>query len=254
MRELTQTEAIDLVGRYEAGQEIPERMRGTCGCSGPLLGRVLRESGSPGLYDDVERLRAATIQAYTDETPEAFARAAAIADSFTVERAEEVARAFTVYFHLMNLIEEHQRVRVLRERDGRPEKEDAVDSVAAAFVKLAAEVGDDTALAAPAGAPIPSRLHRTPHRGSAECCVAQHSATDEPARRARHARSETAPTSAASSAAWSRRSTRCGGGRDRHLRYAPDAAIEAFRVPLPCGNGRHRLRVADHLVQLLWRR
>jgi Phosphoenolpyruvate carboxylase (EC 4.1.1.31) len=46
----------------------------------------------------------------------------------------------------VNLAEEHQRVRVLRERDGRPEKEEAADSVAAAFVRLAAEVGDDTAL------------------------------------------------------------------------------------------------------------
>ena len=147
MRELTKTEAIDLVGRYEAGQEIPERMRADVRMLGALLGRVLRESGSPGLFDDVERLRAATIQAYTDETPEAFERAAVIADSFSIQRADEVARAFTVYFHLMNLIEEHQRVRILRERDGRPDREDATDSVAAAFVHLAAEVGDDTALA-----------------------------------------------------------------------------------------------------------
>ena len=147
MRELTQTEAIDLVGRFEAGQEIPERMRADVRMLGSLLGRVLRESGSAGLFEDVERLRVATIQAYTDETPEAFARAKAIADAFTVQRADEVARAFTCYFHLVNLAEEHQRVRILRERDGRPDREDATDSVAAAFVRLAAEVGDDTALA-----------------------------------------------------------------------------------------------------------
>ncbi len=144
--EPTPTEAIDLVGRFEAGQRLPEQMRADVRLLGSLLGRVLRESGSPGLYDDVERLRIATIQAYTDPTPEAFARAAAIADSFTVARADEVARAFTVYFHLANLAEEHQRVRVLRERDGSGEREDAADSVAAAFTRLAAEVGDDTAL------------------------------------------------------------------------------------------------------------
>ncbi|HEX5730250.1 phosphoenolpyruvate carboxylase [Microbacterium sp.] len=147
MRELTSTEVIDLVGRFEAGQEIPERMRADVRMLGALLGRILRESGSPGLYEDVERLRVATIHAYTDESPEAFARAADIADSFTVERADEVARAFTCYFHLVNLAEEHQRVRILRERDGRPDREEATDSVAAAFVRLAAEVGDDTALA-----------------------------------------------------------------------------------------------------------
>lgn len=146
MRELTQTEAIDPVGRFEAEQEIPERMRADVRMLGSLLGQVLRESGSTGLYEDVERLRIATIQAYTDETPEAFARAAAIADSFTVERAHEVARAFTAYFHLVNLAEEHQRVRILRERDGRPDRERATDSVAAAFMRLAAEVGDETAL------------------------------------------------------------------------------------------------------------
>ncbi|MFE4725981.1 phosphoenolpyruvate carboxylase [Microbacterium sp. NPDC056736] len=146
MRELTHTEAIDLVGRFEAEQAIPEKMRGDVRMLGTLLGQVLRESGSPGLYEDVERLRTATIQAYTDETPEAFARAAEIAESFTIARADEVARAFTAYFHLVNLAEEHQRVRVLRERDGRPDREQATDSVAAAFVRLAAEVGDDTAL------------------------------------------------------------------------------------------------------------
>ncbi|WP_169581209.1 MULTISPECIES: phosphoenolpyruvate carboxylase [Microbacterium] len=146
MHELTRTEAIDLVGRFEAEQEIPEQMRADVRMLGSLLGQVLRESGSAGLYEDVERLRIATIQAYTDETPEAFARAAAIADSFTVARADEVARAFTAYFHLVNLAEEHQRVRILRERDGRPDREHATDSVAAAFMRLAAEVGDDTAL------------------------------------------------------------------------------------------------------------
>src|SRR3954454_19371576 len=120
MREFTQTEAIDLVGRFEAGQEIPERMRSDVRMLGALLGRVLRESGSPGLFEDVERLRVATIEAYTDETPAAFARAEVIAESFTVQRADEVARAFTCYFHLVNLAEEHQRVRILRERAGQP--------------------------------------------------------------------------------------------------------------------------------------
>lgn len=145
MRELTQTEAIDLVGRFEAGQGIPESMRANVRLLGALLGQVLRESGSPGLFDDVERLRIATIQAYTDETSEAFERAAAIADSFSVSRADEVARAFTCYFHLANLVEEHQRVRILRERDGAPAGRDAADSIPAAFRRLAGEIGEDAA-------------------------------------------------------------------------------------------------------------
>jgi phosphoenolpyruvate carboxylase len=146
MREPHTVGASDLVGRQEAGQEIPDRMRADVRLLGGLLGRVLRESGTPGLYDDVERLRTATIQAYADETPEASARAAAIADAFSITRADEVARAFTCYFHLANLAEEHQRVRSLRGRDGRPERENAADSVSGAFMRLAAEIGDDTAL------------------------------------------------------------------------------------------------------------
>ncbi len=145
MHETTRTEAIDLVGRYEAGQELPERMRADVRFLGAMLGQVLRESGSPGLYEDVERLRTATIAAYTDESPEAFERAAAIADSFTVDRADEVARAFTAYFHLVNLAEEHQRVRALRERDGQEDRSDAADSLSSAYARLATEIGDDAA-------------------------------------------------------------------------------------------------------------
>ncbi|MCR2812190.1 phosphoenolpyruvate carboxylase [Microbacterium sp. zg.Y1090] len=145
MRDVTPTEAIDLVGRFEAGQELPEQMRADVRLLGGLLGDVLRESGSPGLFDDVERLRTATIHAYTDESDAAAARAAAIADGFTLTRAEEVARAFTCYFHLVNLAEEHQRVRTLRERAADPDAA-PVDTVAAAFTRLSEEVGDDVAL------------------------------------------------------------------------------------------------------------
>ncbi len=120
---------------------MPERMRADVRLLGTLLGQVLRESGSAGLFDDVERLRTATIQAYTDETPAAFASAAAIAESFSLERADEVVRAFTCYFHLVNLAEERQRVRVLRERDGAPSR-DPRGSLAGAYRALAGEIGD----------------------------------------------------------------------------------------------------------------
>jgi phosphoenolpyruvate carboxylase len=40
-----------------------------------------------------------------------------LVSSWSLAAAEQVARAFTVYFHLANLAEEHQRIRILRERD-----------------------------------------------------------------------------------------------------------------------------------------
>ncbi|MFD5224843.1 phosphoenolpyruvate carboxylase [Microbacterium sp. NPDC058342] len=143
--EPTNTEAIRVISRFEASNGIPDSMRADVRMLGGLLGQVLRESGTPGLYEDVERLRLATIQAADADGDEAFERAASIADSFTIERADEVARAFTCYFHLVNLAEEHQRVRVLRERAGQPGREDAVDTVAAAYTQLRREVGDDEA-------------------------------------------------------------------------------------------------------------
>jgi phosphoenolpyruvate carboxylase len=137
--------ATDLVGRFEAEHRIPSTMRADVHLLGDLLGQVLRESGSEGLYDDVERLRLATIQAYTDETSEAFARAAEIVESFTIQRADEVARAFTAYFHLVNLAEEHQRVRVLRERNGVTKGDDPSATIGTAFAQLSAEIGTDAA-------------------------------------------------------------------------------------------------------------
>ena len=143
--EPTNTEAIRVITRFEASHGIPDAMRADVRMLGGLLGQVLRESGSPGLFEDVERLRLATIQASdVDDDGAAFTRAAEIADSFTIERADEVARAFTCYFHLVNLAEEHQRVRILRDRSGQP-REGATDTVATAFAQLTKEVGEDAA-------------------------------------------------------------------------------------------------------------
>ena len=85
---------------------------------GDVLGDVLRESGGQDLLDDTERLRHAVIAARRPGSRER--RRAAdreLVASWPLDRAEAVARAFTVYFHLANLAEEQQRIRTLRERD-----------------------------------------------------------------------------------------------------------------------------------------
>jgi phosphoenolpyruvate carboxylase len=52
--------------------------------------------------------------------------------AWPLDRAEAVAHAFTVYFHLANLAEEHQRIRTLRERDAvdQPVRESLAQAVA----------------------------------------------------------------------------------------------------------------------------
>jgi len=116
---------------------LPELMRRDVRLLGDMLGEVISESSGPDLLADVEKLRHAVIAAreVTDRSSAAAAAAAdaiaALVSSWSRERAEHVARAFTVYFHLVNLAEEQQRVRALRASDSgdRPPRESLADAV-----------------------------------------------------------------------------------------------------------------------------
>jgi phosphoenolpyruvate carboxylase len=101
-------------------QQLPAPLRRDVRLLGGLLGEVLREAGGQDLLDDTERLRHAVIDARGGQPagPDlAGDEIAALVASWPLDRAELVARAFTVYFHLSNLAEELHRVRALRERD-----------------------------------------------------------------------------------------------------------------------------------------
>ncbi|HEV2377171.1 MAG TPA: phosphoenolpyruvate carboxylase [Streptosporangiaceae bacterium] len=105
-------------------QELPALMRRDVRLLGELLGEVIREAGGQDLLDDVERLRHAVIAARVSPPPAPDVadhtgdEIAALVAAWPLERAELVAKAFTVYFHLTNLAEERQRVRVLRSPPG----------------------------------------------------------------------------------------------------------------------------------------
>jgi phosphoenolpyruvate carboxylase len=69
------------------------------------------------LLADVERLRHAAIELRsTTDRQTQLSRVVEIVAALDLDRAELVARAFTVYFQLVNLAEEHYRARILRER------------------------------------------------------------------------------------------------------------------------------------------
>ncbi|MBT0994709.1 phosphoenolpyruvate carboxylase [Cellulomonas sp. DKR-3] len=133
------------VPRGLASHEVPEPLRNDVRVLGEFLGRVLREAGGEDLLADVERLRELSIQAHDEPESDALAQAEALVESFTLDRAEQVARAFTCYFHLANTAEEYHRVRVLREREAHvdPNALTPDDSLPAAVVQLAGEIGHD---------------------------------------------------------------------------------------------------------------
>jgi phosphoenolpyruvate carboxylase len=131
-----------------ARHEVPDPLRNDVRMLGEFLGRVIRESGGDDLFDDVERVRALTIRAHDEQDLSALTEAEELVASFSIERAQEVARAFTCYFHLANLAEEHHRVRVLRAREAELPAGELMqdDSLPAAIDALAQEVGREEAL------------------------------------------------------------------------------------------------------------
>jgi len=84
------------------------------------LGAVLHEE-SPPLLDTVERVRRSAIALRRRRGHSAAvmqARMSALVEGLRSDQAERVARAFTVYFQLVNLAEERHRARTLGRRQG----------------------------------------------------------------------------------------------------------------------------------------
>ena len=98
---------------------MPASVRDEVRALGDVLGQVIAEYGGDSLLADVEALRRTVIRARNDsDVRGGHAQAAdALVSSWSLDRAELVARAFTCYFHLVNLAEERFRARALREPD-----------------------------------------------------------------------------------------------------------------------------------------
>ena len=107
-----------------------------------ILGQVLQETHGSRLLEDVERLRRATIELRRSRGPDAEERlrqVVELVDGLEPDRAEAVAQAFTVYFQLVNLAEERQRVRILRSRSR--ERGAVAESLDSTIAELASQLG-----------------------------------------------------------------------------------------------------------------
>jgi phosphoenolpyruvate carboxylase len=144
--------------RWAARAGIPDPLRDDVRYLGKSLGIILREAGGPELLYDVEQLRALAIKAYGDDgDSDALEEAAQLVESFSLERADQVARAFTAYFHLVNLAEEYHRAQALGSQEPTVKDTDILEadsksidliheSIPFAFRQLAAEIGPEAAL------------------------------------------------------------------------------------------------------------
>ncbi len=105
---------------------------------GDLVGQILREQAGDRLFALVEHVRTTAIALRSQ--PFDIERESTLLSWATAQSTADLAgivRAFSVYFHVINMAEEHHRVRVLRERD----QGDApiAESIAAAVSELNAQ-------------------------------------------------------------------------------------------------------------------
>ena len=124
--------------RSTARQEVPAPLRREVRLLGDSLGQVLVDFGGQGLLDDVELLRRTVIAARGSDDEERAAER--LVASWPVDRAEQVARAFTCYFQLVNLAEERHRARAIRTREG--EDKPLPESLSEAVQEIRARHGD----------------------------------------------------------------------------------------------------------------
>jgi phosphoenolpyruvate carboxylase len=147
----TELETADRSVRDTARQEMPRTLREEVRIAGDALGQVIAEHGGAELLADVETLRRTVITARGEDRARGGHAGAAdiLVSSWTLERAEQVARAFTCYFHLVNLAEERYRARALREADfGASGPAEALAAALAAVREELGQAGLDEQLAA----------------------------------------------------------------------------------------------------------
>lgn len=116
-----------------------DRLRDDVRLLGELVGEVLREQGGEGLFKAVERLRTSSIALRSQAEPDAQQERELLQWALRqpTSRLMQLVRAFSVYFHLINLAEQRHRMRTLAER----ERTEAPihDSIAEAISTLSAE-------------------------------------------------------------------------------------------------------------------
>ena len=102
---------------------------------GDILGQVLAEQESPATFELEERIRNLAKAARAGENGSE-AELVELIPGLDVAHARAIAAAFSLYFDLVNLAEEHHRVRALRERKHEKFPIPVHDSIGEAIIRL----------------------------------------------------------------------------------------------------------------------
>lgn len=103
---------------------------------GDTLGAILHALEGAEIFEMEERIRLLAKRWRGEGDPSTFATLAQVCASLSPEQAYPILKAFTTYFHLVNLAEEHHRVRVLRKRAAQAPQRPLKDSIAEAVIYL----------------------------------------------------------------------------------------------------------------------
>ena len=131
---------MEIEARQTVLRRVPiEQLREDVHFLGSVLGEVLREQHGQSLLDLVEDIR---LRAIWQRTTTATVSLQPLADSVAGLRQEEmfaVARAFSLYFYLINAAEEQHRLRRMRESERANYPKPRYESIAAAMANLKGE-------------------------------------------------------------------------------------------------------------------
>ena len=116
-----------------------------CALFDQILNSVIEANvGDPGSTAAGEPVDAEGVPTGDENGAGAFRRAVQLIDSLSLDRAQVIVRAFTSFFHLANLSEEHYRVTKLRERERQVTIDSPVDNsneLTVAYSQLVEEIG-----------------------------------------------------------------------------------------------------------------
>ncbi|MCB0162957.1 MAG: phosphoenolpyruvate carboxylase, partial [Anaerolineae bacterium] len=129
---------------------------------GNILGEIIEQQTGSEKFALEERVRTLAKARRANGNGDAETELAALVDSLTLSEKEMVARSFTTYFELINLVEEHHRVRILRDREREAHPLPLKESIADAIRQLH-ELGVDEATMAQLLADLHIELVFTAH-------------------------------------------------------------------------------------------